>query len=413
MFMMQKNITTVVRFFVFGIFVVALVGGIFYFGYRLGVRNPEKIIVTGITNIGDPEATADFGTFWEARKILKDYYVDAASIKDQNFVYGAIAGMVGSLKDPNTIFLPPEESKKFEEDIRGVFGGIGAEIGIKNDQLVIIAPLKGSPAERAGLKSADKILKVNATSTVDMNVIDAVKIIRGEVGTKVTLTILRNGWEKPKEFTITRETILVPTLDWEIKEGNIAHVRLHNFNPNAVNAFYRAAVELFEKNISGMVLDVRNNPGGFLESAITLAGFFLEKDKVVAIQRFSSGKEDVFKTRGPDGVFRELPLVVLINQGSASASEILAGALRVHRGVKLVGEKSFGKGTIQELHELHDKSRIKVTIANWLLPDGHLIEKNGITPDIEVKVTEEDAAKGKDAQLEKALEVLKSAVVTQ
>lgn len=380
-------------------------GGIFYSGYRLGTQNPEEVVVKGVTNIGDEDIKADFGVFWQAWKKLKEEHIDGEKLNELQMVYGAISGMTDSLKDSNTNFFPPADSKKFEEDISGSFGGIGAEIGIRNNQLVVVAPLKGSPAERAGLLAIDKILKIDDTVTEDLDVNEAVKLIRGEIGTKVRLLILRNGWERPREFFITREEIRIPIIDSEIVGNRLAHIKLHSFSESASYEFYKTVLDVLKKEPRGIVLDLRNNPGGFLEVAVHLAGWFLEPGKLVVTQKSRSGDEKPSYTSGA-GALRDLPLVILINQGSASASEILAGALRIQRGTKLVGEKTFGKGSVQQLFRLKDGSSLKITVAHWLLPDGTIIEKNGIAPDIEVKLTEEDVKAGKDRQLEKAIEVL-------
>ncbi|OGY62830.1 MAG: hypothetical protein A2745_03500 [Candidatus Harrisonbacteria bacterium RIFCSPHIGHO2_01_FULL_44_13] len=385
-----------------------LSGGFYYFGYKTGVQQSKTIIIEEARNIETPEKIGvDFSVFWQAWEKLKEEHVRGAEAKNQDLVYGAISGMVDSLKDPNTNFFPPEDSKKFEEDVNGSFGGIGAEIGIRDDQLVIVAPLKGSPAERAGLKSGDKILKVDDKVTAGMKVNDAVKIIRGEIGAKVVLMISRKDWENPKDISIVRETIIIPTVDWEMKEGNLAHIKLYNFSENAPLAFYKAGLEALLNGAQGVILDLRNDPGGFLEVAVHLAGWFLEKGSTVVAEEFRSGNNRTFAAQGNEAL-KDLPVVVIINQGSASASEILAGALRDNRGVKLIGEKSFGKGTVQELFRLKDDSSIKITVARWLLPNGQVIDENGLQPDYEVKLTEEDAKAGKDPQLEKAIEVLKA-----
>jgi len=392
--------------------IAALAGASFYSGYKLGVKHPEEVVVKGITNISDPDVTADFSVFWQTWKILKNEQLRGGEAKDPDFVYGAISGMTSALKDPYTIFLTPEDSKKFEEDISGSFGGIGAEIGIRNDQLVIIAPLKDSPAEKAGLKSGDKILRVGETSTAGISLNEAIKLIRGPENTDVVLMILREGWERPQDITITRKIIIVPTLDWkiiEMKKGykteKAAHIQLYSFNENVPALFYEAAIKTLYNSSRGIILDLRNNPGGFLEIAVHLAGWFLERGNEVVSERFRSGEEKVFKAEGNQAL-KDLPLVVLINEGSASASEILAGALRDNRGIKLVGAKTFGKGTVQELRELKDKSMLKITTAEWLLPSNAVIEKNGLVPDYEVKITEEDVNAKRDPQLERALEVL-------
>ena len=386
----------------------------FYLGYNKGVENPKTVLIRGVSNLeeGKPDAV-DFNTFWQSWKILKDKYVNTGKIDNQTLVYGAISGLFDSLKDPNTVFMPPSDAKKFNEEISGEFSGVGMEIGIRNDQLVIIAPLKDTPAERAGLKAGDKILKIDDKMSVEMAVDEAVKLIRGPRGTTVILTIQRNGWDKSKEFSVIRDIIQIPTIDFEMlalseaEEKNIAYFHLYNFYENAPFLFYQSAVKTAMQNPKGIILDLRNNPGGYLEASVNLAGWFLEPGELVVTEEFGSGKKEEFRANN-SGFFKDLPVVILINEGSASASEILAGALRDNRGIKLVGKKSFGKGTVQELERLRDGSSIKITVAHWLMPNGGLIEKNGITPDYEINITEEDVKANRDPQLEKAMEILKS-----
>lgn len=383
--------------------------GSYYLGVQKGLQNTKNILIEGLSGSETPEGTttADFSVFWQAWDKLKKEHINGKETSDQNLVYGAIKGLTKALNDPNTIFFDPEDYKKFSEDISGSFSGVGMEIGIKNDQLVIIAPLKGSPAEKIGLMAKDKIIKIDDKETFDLNVDEAVKLIRGQEGTKVVLSILRNGWSKTKDFEITRQKIDIPTVEWSMKENNIAYVQLYNFNANTDIAFYKAMVDIvLEEKAKGMILDLRNNPGGYLNVAVNLAGWFVEKGDTVAKERFADGNERIFKAGGNESL-KNTPMVILMNGGSASASEILAGALKQNRGVKLVGEKSFGKGTVQEIQDLKDSSAIKITVANWLLPDGSLIEKNGLTPDIEIKNTEEDIAAERDPQFDKALEILK------
>jgi carboxyl-terminal processing protease len=399
-----------IGFIIIVIVILAIFGGTsFYGGYKLGVKNPEEVVVKGITNISDQDITADFGTFWQAWKILKNEHLKGEEAKDRDFVYGAISGMTNSLKDPNTIFLTPDDAKKFEQDIVGSFGGIGAEIGIRNEQLMIIAPLKDSPAEKARLRSGDKIAKIDDTLTAGLSINEAIKLIRGPEGTKVVLTILRDNWENPKEITIIRQIIQIPTLDWELIEDKISYIQLYSFNENAPPLFYEAAINVLYNDSPGIILDLRNNPGGFLEIATHLAGWFLERGDEIVTEKFRSKENKVFKAQGNEA-FKNMPMVILVNQGSASASEILAGALRDNRGIKLVGEKTFGKGTVQELRGLKDDSVLKITIAQWLLPSGAIIEKNGLMPDYEVKMTDEDIEAKKDPQLDKAIEVLKQQI---
>ena len=388
--------------------VLVLAAGVFYFGYQCGMKNPQTVIIKGVANLEKGNAEAiDFSLFWDAWQILKDKYVEADKVNNQDLVYGAIDGLFNALEDPNSVFFPPSDAKKFNEDIAGEFSGIGAEIGIKNDQLVIIAPLKNSPAERAGLKAGDKIIKVNDAFTAGLNVDEAVKLIRGKKDTVVILTISRNDWEKSKEISITREIIRIPTIDWEMKEDGIVYIHLYNFYEKAPLLFYQTVSEIAFKNPKGIILDLRNNPGGYLEAAINIAGWFLKPGEIVVSEEFRLKEKQVFKAYG-SGLFKNLPMAILVNEGSASASEILAGALRDNNKIKLIGKKTFGKGTVQELQTLKDGSMIKVTIAHWLLPNGQLIEKNGLIPDYEIELTEKDAEDKCDPQLEKAIEVLKS-----
>ncbi len=396
----------------------ALIGGSFYFGYKKGVENPKVVIVKGVSNIeNSEEKNVDFGLFWDAWKVLKEKYVDADKIPNQDLLYGAISGIIGATEDPYSVFMPPSEAKDFSQEISGEFGGIGAEIGLRNGQITVVSPLKNSPAEKAGLKAGDKILKIDDTITVGLTTEEAVRKIRGEKGTAVTLTIARNGWEKQKEISIIRDIIKIPTLDWKIinesgKEdsgGKILYIQLYNFYEKAPVLFYEAVLQSIFHNPRGIILDLRNNPGGYLEASVNIAGWFLNRGDIVVNEKFRSGETQPFKASGT-GLFKEIPVVVLINEGSASASEILAGSLRDDRGIKLVGKKSFGKGSVQEIVNFKDDSMVKITIAHWLTPKGQLIEKNGLTPDYEVDLTENDFNDKKDPQLEKAAEILRQEI---
>jgi carboxyl-terminal processing protease len=393
--------------------ILALLGSGFFLGFNLGKKTSKIINVRGIANI-DNKTSADFGIFWETWSAIHQNYLRDSEVPEKERVYGAVQGLVRSLGDPYSEFFKPEDAKKFEEDISGSFGGIGAEIGSKDRFIVIVSPLKNSPAERAGLKPGDKILMINSTSTEGMSVVEAVKLIRGEVGTEVKLTILREKEEKPKEIKIIREIIQVPTLDYEVKDG-ILIVKLYSFNTNAEELFYKAVVDGFlRQKAQGLVLDLRNNPGGFLDVAVDLAGWFLKKGTLVVkeVTREKNNGENNHLAEG-NGALKDIPVVVLVNKGSASASEILAGALQIQRGVKLVGEETFGKGTVQKLIKLSDGSSLKITVANWVLPNGQILEGNGLKPDIEVKTNneEQDSKDTKnDSQLQKALEVVKEEI---
>jgi len=328
-------------------------------------------------------------------------------------VHGAIRGLVASLHDPYSEFFPPDDNKRFQEDIQGNFGGIGAELGIKNDRLVIVAPLKDTPASRAGLLSGDEILKINATSTDGMGIDAAVGQIRGPVGTEIVLTIFREKWEKSREFKIIRGNITIPTLEAKIIGDNIIHIRLQSFNANANLLFYNEMVKALGSGAKGMILDLRDNPGGYLEVAVDLSGWFVPKGTVIVSEK---GRGDVvveeFKSSG-NGALADFPVVVLMNGGSASASEILAGALRDLRKTKLVGETSFGKGTVQQLKSLRDGSSVKLTVAHWVFPSGKILEGGGLKPDVEIKMTEDDIKNKKDPQLDEAIKVLRAEIVKE
>jgi carboxyl-terminal processing protease len=369
-----------------------LIGGSFYAGLRYG-KYQCKIC---------PPEDVDFSLFWEAYHRLQEKFVDKSKIDQKQVIYGAISGMVKSLGDPYTIFLTPQEAKIFIEDVKGTFEGIGIEIGIKKGQLQVIAPLEGTPAFRAGLKAGDKILKINDTPTVDLSLEQVVSMIRGPKGTKVKLTIFRESWEKEKEIEIVRDIIQVPSLKWEEKDG-IIYIKIYNFTEKASLDFARAAIEILKLPSRKMVLDLRNNPGGYLEVAQDIAGWFLEKGKTVLIEELANGEKKEYKSEGPS-YFSDYKIVVLINGGTASGAEILAGSLRDNLGVLLVGEKSYGKGSVQELEKLKE-GYLKVTIAKWLTPSGKLISDVGLEPDEVVKMSDDEE---KDLQLEKAIEILKN-----
>lgn len=385
----------------FSLLGIILIGGIFWIGNIIGYYSGKNDC-----QICKPE-DIDFSLFWESYYALKENSVYKEKLDDsKNVIYGAISGMVKSLGDPYTVFLSPEDSKVFEEDTKGFFEGIGAEISIRNNQLQVIAPLKGAPAERAGLKAGDKILKIDDKETVDLNLHEAVKLIRGPKGTKVSLTIFREGWEEPKTIEIKREVIEITSLEWEIKEGDIAYIKLNNFSQKASIDFANVAFEILNSPAKRIILDLRNNPGGFLEVAQDISGWFLEKGEVIVIEDFGEKKVNFF-SKGPSKL-SSYPIVILINKGSASASEILAGALRDNRGVKLIGEKSFGKGSVQTVKKLKNGSSLTITVARWLTPSGNNLIDNGLEPDIKVEMKNKENQEDKDYQLDKAIEIVKN-----
>jgi len=410
--MLETSWKKVSRVIIGSVVIIVIFGGGFYFGFNRGQEFPKNIVVTGVSNLDSNEpVTADFGLFWQAWDKINQKALNNTTTTDQEKIYGAISGLIKSIGDDHAEFFSPSDSEKFEEDIRGNFGGIGAEIGIRDKILTVIAPLKNTPASRAGLEPGDKIFWVDSTSTDDLNVDEAVKIIRGEVGTQVTLTIFREGWEKTKDITITRANIQVPTLDYEIREDGIAYISLYSFNQNSNQLFYEAILDALSKNAKGLILDLRNNPGGFLEVSVRLAGWFVPNGKVVVSEK--SRSDSLEFTSPGNGSLEKFPTVIIINGGSASASEILAGALRDINGTKLVGKTTFGKGTVQQIENLADGSTLKLTTANWVLPSGKIIDKEGLEPDYRVELTEEDIENEVDPQLDKAVEVINEIIKNQ
>jgi carboxyl-terminal processing protease len=352
----------------------------------------------------DLSADVDFNLFWNVWDTLKARYVDAGQLKDKELFYGAVRGMVSAAADPYTVFMNPVVTKEFNDDLKGTFEGIGAEIGIKGDVLTIIAPLTDMPAQKAGLKSGDKILKINSEDTAGILPDEAVTKIRGEKGTQVTLNIWRDGFEQPKDFTITRSTIVVKSVKWEMNKDNMMVITISHFNSDTEGLFERAVEDTLKANPKGIMLDLRNDPGGFLDTAIEVASEWIE-DGVVVSEQKSDGSKNDYLARGRARL-TDYPTVVLVNQGSASASEIVAGALKDHGKATIVGEQTFGKGSVQEVVPLDDGSSLKVTVAKWLTPNGVNISQEGIAPDEAVEFTTEDYNTDKDPQIEKAVELL-------
>lgn len=393
----KKVLSLVLAAIIFG-------GGIFYAGFRVGTTVP--VVAPQFVKAEEPKRP-DLTLFWDIVSLMKEKHINGEALTDEKVVNGAIQGAIESLGDPYSSYFPPVDAEKFNEDLSGVFGGIGAEIGVRDSHLTVIAPLKGNPAEKVGLKAGDLITEIDSTSTAGMDIDTAIKLIRGPEGTKVTLTIMRDEFKEPKKFTITRAIVNVPTLEWEMKEGNIAYFKLYNFNANLAPAWNIAATKAVLRSPKGIIIDVRNNPGGFLDVATDITGWFVKRGNIVVREKLRGGAEELIYATGNEA-FSRVPIVVIVNEGSASASEILAGALRDLRGAKIVGEKTFGKGSVQEVQSLPTGGIIKISIAEWLTPKKSSINKSGITPDIEVKLTEDDTKKKKDPQLQKALEALKA-----
>jgi carboxyl-terminal processing protease len=378
---------------------VVLIAAVFGVGYWFGGEYKVCPVC--------PPQNVDFSVMWEAWQKLAENYVDPSKINNQKMVYGAAAGMVKSLGDPYTTFFNPDETKRFLEDVTGEFQGVGMEIGIKDGQLQVVSPIEGTPAAKAGLKPGDKILKIGDKITTDIPTEEAVSLIRGLKGTSVILTIFRDSWGSAKEITIERDIIKVPSLKWEIKNSDVAYIRIYSFSEALSSDFQAAAAKILKTSAKKMIIDLRGNPGGYLEVAQDIAGWFLEKGQTVVIEDFGQGKEEnIYKAQG-NSRFVGYSVVVLVDSGTASASEILASALRDNRKIKLVGVTSFGKGSVQKLEDLSDGSSLKVTVAHWLTPNREQISEKGLKPDIEIKMTEEDYKQEKDPQLDKALEIIK------
>lgn len=344
----------------------------------------------------------DFNEFWQTWNHIRTQYVKQP-VSEVKLFYGAMSGMVAALEDPYSIFFEPVMAEKFNQELSGTFDGIGAEVGIKAEKVTIISPLPDSPAEKAGLRSGDVILAIDETDTTGMTIDAAVSKIRGPRGTKVKLNIGRKS-VKPFDVEIVRAPIVVKSVRTEFKDG-IAIIKVTSFAEDTIRGFDKAVKEVLAKGSKGLVLDLRSNPGGYLDAGVALTGEWV-KNSVVLIERSADGSEKTYNSNGSSRL-SDMPTVILVNEGSASASEILAGALQDYGKAKLVGKKTFGKGSVQDYQQFSDGSSLKLTIAEWLTPEGRFIDKQGIVPDIEVDLTEEDYNAGRDPQMDKALEVMK------
>jgi len=395
---------------------VLLVSLIFSAGYIFGTRGyrlsqPRFLDFKIDRTQPAGKENIDMSLFWKVWDMLGTSYYDKSKLNPGKMVEGAISGMVASLGDPYTVYLPPEENKVVEEDLEGSFGGVGIQIGFKGKQMAVIAPLPNTPAEKAGVKAGDFILAIKDEkkkidrSTGDLSLPEAVQLIRGEPGSEVTLTLLRDGKEEPLEVKLTRADIAVPSvvLSFEGEKKEIAYLQLLKFGGETDTEWTKVVSQITAGQIKGIVLDLRNNPGGYLQEAVDIAGDFLPKGTVAVYQEVNGNKEGLKTSRSPR--LQNYPVVILVNEGSASASEILAGALRDELGIKIIGEKTFGKGTIQEPRTVNGGAGLHITIAKWLTPKGEWVNEKGLTPDIEI---ENDPATTKDEQLEKAIEILKS-----
>jgi len=397
----QKNTKILIGAFIFISFI---------FGWAFGHMDYQTQGVNSVNITGKSPTTnnVDFSLFWQVWDRVTHNF--DGKIDAQKMIYGAINGMVSSLGDPYTVYMTPDEAKSFNQELEGSINGIGAEVGIKDNRVIIIAPIDDSPAAKAGIMAKDTVLTIDGTDTTGMDLSTAVSKIRGEVGTKVKLEIQRG--ENKLTFEIVRAKVDTKSVKSEVKGNNIGYIQITRFDSNTSSQIKTASSDLAAKDVKAIIIDLRNNPGGYLDAAVDVASEFIQSGIVVSEKTtekksieqkyYASGKGRLVDTK--------IPLVVLTNGGSASASEIVAGAIKDNNRGILIGEKTFGKGSVQTVDTLAGGSSIRITVAHWFTPNGKNINKEGIVPNIEIKLTETDVKDGKDPQLDRAIEYLKSKI---
>ncbi len=384
-----------------------------FLGVQLGMsyqdtQYPEEYNFTDLGSgalVSNPEEEVDITLLWDVWKLLTAHYIEPNKLQVTPMIYGAVEGLVDGVDDPYTSFMPPKENKEFRESLNGTLEGIGAELTFKDEQIVVVAPLKGSPAEAEGLLSGDIITHVNEESMEDYDLSGAVQLIRGPKGTEVTLTVNRDG--ESIDITIKRDKIKVPSTESEVKihvGKRIGYIALNRFGNTTSKEIRQSLEELLTEDIDGLIFDVRYNGGGYLDKAIDLTSMFLRKGKVVSVARREGEPTHHYVNGSP--IAEDIPLVILINEGSASASEILAGALQDHDRATVIGKKSFGKGSVQEVFNLPGGTSVRITTARWLTPNGKDLGKEGVTPDIDIERTKEQIENKEDPQMDAALELL-------
>lgn len=399
-----KNMPKLTIAIIMGLMILSFGAGIIWSGIKGGDYTVRQLAYS-------PEATKisnnsgfNFNLYWEVWDRLKRDYVDKNKISDEQMFYGSLRGLAESMNDPYTTFMDPEETKEFASDMSGTFEGIGAEVGMRDDIITIIAPLAGMPAEKAGLRAGDRVYAIDGESTLGMSVDEAVKKIRGAKDSEVVLTVIRDDEDKPLDISIIRGVIVVKSVKTEMRPDGIMLIKVSNFNDDTEALFLDAIQEVLLKNPKGLILDLRNNPGGYLNTAISMASAWIPEGPVVVEQFGEGGREEYFASGSAP--LQNFKTVVLINGGSASASEIVAGALRDYKKATLLGQKSYGKGSVQSLRDLSGGSSLKITVAQWLTPGGDYINNKGIDPEIEVEITKEDISADRDPQLKKAVDLI-------
>jgi len=348
----------------------------------------------------------DLGLFWTVWSEIEKKYVHADEVDEKELVYGAIKGLVGSLNDPYTVFMTPKESTEFNASLDGTLEGIGAELTVEDGVLLVVSPLRKSPAEKAGLISEDIIFQIDGELSSEMSLIDAIMNIRGEKGTTVVLTVIRKGVENPFDVSIVRDSIDIESVTVEKLEGGIVYLSVNQFNDKTNDEFGKAVSEMILDEPEGVIVDLRFNGGGYLDIAVELLSYLLPSNTEAVTIRQRNKDDEVMLTNGNPKIL-DVPLVVLVNNGSASASEIVAGAVQDHKRGIIMGTQSFGKGTVQEVESFSDGSSIRLTIAKWLTPDDRDINKVGISPDVVVEITEDNVENRVDSQKDAAVQYLK------
>ncbi|NMB92137.1 MAG: S41 family peptidase [Parcubacteria group bacterium] len=384
----------------------------FLAGTKLGWQTNLPLPFEKIINREKPAdlPPGDMGVLWETWRVILEKYVNRDNLDTKTMIEGAAKGLVDSLGDPYSEYLNSEENEALSQELTGEFFGVGMEISRKDNSIVIISPLPDTPAEKAGLKPNDVILKIDGKDATKISSQEAANLIRGPQGTSVVLTIFRPDWNEAREITLIREKITIPSLKWQMLDNQIAYLKIYSFNQSVSFDFYQTVLQIIANRPRGLILDLRNNPGGYLESVVNISGWFLPRGSIILKEDF--GNEDIKITRATgNAALKDIPTVVLVNEGTASASEILAGALRDNRNIKLIGTKTFGKGSVQELVNLKEDGSVKITIAKWLTPNGTLIEGNGLTPDVEIASEKELFTYGQlnintDKQLQAAINEL-------